>query len=405
MIYSTSNQQLSQIEYNATLFEFDYIKPIFKAIIDKSEAASQSTTTTSILISIISNPSAAWALISTIQLVALLPLSENALPATITNFCKAIRKYNMFPNIFKLLVDKDASTDPYHQAQKVGINSSIFLLSAGSDLTVLIIILCFLPVIIIFSKVNLGKISSKLREKLHEYRYNVLIRFWIQTYLNFGIFAIINHKSVKSIKEALNGGATHFTSRIFSIIYLVIFKQLLFLTTPVALLVGLYINFDLIKNNRSPIFVRRYGSVIGEFDQGRGLKCMLFYPIFTLRRILYAFSQIYLNDSPIIQKSSNLTFGILSFLYLIVTKPYKNKLILVSNCVNEGLICLIFAQILLMHFNTKLLSEDSLNWIFISLLMACLGFNYIISLIGIASKIKDQFKKLTKNKNSSLVNS
>ena len=304
----------------------------------------------------------------------------------------------MFPNIFKLLVDENASTAPNYQSKKVGINSSIFLLSAGPDLTVFMIILSFFPLILVISHVNLGKFGLKLKEKLHEYRFNVFIRFWIQTYLNFGIFAIINQQSVKFIKEALTGGVTHYISKIFSIIYIVIFIQLMFLATPAALLAGLYINFDHIDNNQNPNFVRRYGSLITEFDQNRGLKCMIYYPIYTLRRVLFAFSQIYLSDYPVMQKSSNLAFGLLTFLYLIFAKPYKDRLILFSNCVNEGLISLILAQILLMHFNTNFLSEDQLNMTFISLLMACLGFNYVISLIGIVSKIKEIFKKLGKRK-------
>ena len=103
----------------------------------------------------------------------------------------------MFPNIFNLWINKNASTSPYNYAKKIGINSSILLLSGGPDLTVLILLLSFLPILIVLSRINLGKFSTKLKEKLHEYRYDVFIRFWIQTYLIFGIFAIINQKSVK----------------------------------------------------------------------------------------------------------------------------------------------------------------------------------------------------------------
>ena len=126
---------------------------------------------------------------------------------------------------------------------------------------------------------------------------------------------------------------------------------------------------------------------------------MLYYPIYTIRRVIFAISQVYLSNYPIIQRSSNLAFGFLTFLYLIIVKPYKNKLILVSNCVSEGLLCLIFAQLLLMYFYPEILTEDTLNMIFISLLMACLGFNYIISVISISAKIRDAFKKLIKSKN------
>ena len=173
--------------------------------------------------SIISNPSAAWTLISTIQLVSFLPLSKNPLPATMNQYCTAIGSYNMIPNIFESWIDKNTSTAPFHEATKIGIKSSIFILNAGSDLTILIIFLSFLPFIVMFSSTELGKITLKFKEKLHEYRYDIFIRFWMQTYLNFGIFAIINYESVRINKDPLIGGTTHKLSKIFSIVYLVIF--------------------------------------------------------------------------------------------------------------------------------------------------------------------------------------
>ena len=63
---------------------------------------------------------------------------------------------------------------------------------------VFIIFLGFLPFLFVFSHANLGKITLKSREKLHEYRYNVFLRFWIETYLSFGVFAFINYESVRN---------------------------------------------------------------------------------------------------------------------------------------------------------------------------------------------------------------
>ena len=125
---------------------------------------------------------------------------------------------------------------------------------------------------------------------------------------------------------------------------------------------------------------------------------MLYYPIYSLRRLIYALSQVYLSDFPVLQKSSHLALGFATFLYLIVVKPYKQKLILISNIVSEGLMCLIFVQIIVMHFYSDLLTEDSFNFIFISILMACLGFQYIISLIIVGSQIREILKKFMKRK-------
>ena len=177
----------------------------------------------------------------------------------------------------------------------------------------------------------------------------------------------------------------------------------MFLATPVALFVGLYLNYDKIQNNQCPLFVRRYNSLISEFDQNRGFKCMLYYPLYTLRRVVYATSQIYLGSYPTLQKSSHLAFGFITFLYLIIVKPYKEKLALVTNIVIEGLLCLIFIQLLIMNFYPEFLNEDLLNLIFISILMTCLGFQYVISLINVVLQIFDMCKKFVKHRDVSNV--
>ena len=313
-------------------------------------------------------------------------------------YCTAIGSYNIIPNPFESFIDKNASTMPYHEAYKMGIKSSVFILNIGPDLAILLIFIIFLPMVILLSSADLGKISSKFKEKLHEYKYDVFIKFWVQTYLNFGVFSIINYESVINKKDSLNGGATYLISKIFSSIYLVILKQVMFFLTPIALLFGLYINYDYIKNNNSPEFVRRYGTLITEFEQDRGFKFMLYYPIYTLRRLIYAIFQIYLNNYPFIQKFSHLVFGLTTLLYLIAIKPHKEKLALISNIVIEGLLCLIFIQILVMHFYPNLMSEDSLITIFISIIMSCLGFQYIITLVMIGLQIRELFKSFVNSK-------
>ena len=131
---------------------------------------------------------------------------------------------------------------------------------------------------------------------------------------------------------------------------------------------------------------------------------MLYYPIYSLRRLIYAISQIYLSDYPVVQKSSNLLFGFATFMYLIIVKPYKEKLSLITNIVIEGLLCLIFIQILVLHFYSNFSTEDSFNAIFIFLLMSCLVFQYIISFIIVTSKIIKLLKSIKNRKQLSKVN-
>ena len=163
--------------------------------------------------------------------------------------------------------------------------------------------------------------------------------------------------------------------------------------TPLIIFVGLYLNYNKIKNNQNPEFVRRYSSLISELDQTRGFKCLLYYPLFTLRRLAYAFAQIYLNNFPILQKSIHLFFTILTFLYLIIVKPFISKTVLVSNIVTEGFMMLIFALILIIYIKNDIVSEDNLNFMFISCLIGCLGFQYFVSVFILLKQVFEVFKK------------
>ena len=132
----------------------------------------------------------------------------------------------------------------------------------------------------------------------------------------------------------------------------------MFLITPLAIFTILYVNFDKIEANRDETFVRRFSSLIAEFDQNRGFKCLLYYPLFTIKRLVFAIAQIYLNDFPIAQVSLNLAFAVLGLIYMIIVRPFRLKLIQISNTVTEVLICGIFTEVLIMNCKKDILSED-----------------------------------------------
>jgi hypothetical protein len=201
----------------------DYIDENIKSVISKSKSVNQVGGSTSISISFISNPSAAWALLNTIQVISFLPLAKDALTPVMTQYCNSIGSFGMIPNLLEDYLDKNLSEPPYQQAQIIGIETSVFLLNIATDLTVLIVFLCFLPFIYLVSSMKLGKFSKKFEEKLYEYRYDVFIRFWIQSYLSFGVFAIISSQSVIIKQDALTGGPWFHVSNTFSYIYFVSF--------------------------------------------------------------------------------------------------------------------------------------------------------------------------------------
>ena len=132
-------------------------------------------------------------------MISFLPLSKYALTPTMTHYCTAIGSNSMIPNIFERFENKDSLKPPQHRAKKIGIKSSLFLINAGVDITILFGIISLLPLVYVISKIGLGSISSKFAGKLQEYKYNVFLRFWIQTYLSFGIYSLIDIEAVRLI--------------------------------------------------------------------------------------------------------------------------------------------------------------------------------------------------------------
>jgi hypothetical protein len=166
-------------------------------VINSTGAATKTVVTSSIGASLMSNPSAAWALLNTIQIIIFLPLGSNSLSQTILDFCDSFSGYNLLPSVFSYFLNEDDMTEPYLEARKYGISTSVFLMNFGSTLLPLIVGIFLWPLFWLLSLCKIGKISSIAKKKLLDYKYSFFIRFWIQAYLEAGIYSIINLQSVR----------------------------------------------------------------------------------------------------------------------------------------------------------------------------------------------------------------
>ena len=94
------------------------------------------------------------------------------------------------------MFDPNSTSAPYTEASNYGFNSSVFWINMGPDMTGFIAIIVIFPVILLLSTIKVKKISEKASKYLLNYRYGVFLRFLIQTYLDIGIFAMVQLISV-----------------------------------------------------------------------------------------------------------------------------------------------------------------------------------------------------------------
>ena len=198
-IYSDKNANLKEYSFTVFLNEFIYIDPSTKALIENAKSAGAVMATTSIGISIISNPAAAWAMIGTLQLLPYIPLSKFYNDSTTTKFLTSVGDFNLLPNIMIHVFDKNSSSIPFNQAKIIGIETSVFWINIGKVALPFLFFIIILPFLYVVSKIKLGDLDEKILKILKNYKYSFFLRFWIQSYLDLGIYSIIQLKSVKVI--------------------------------------------------------------------------------------------------------------------------------------------------------------------------------------------------------------
>lgn len=201
IIYSKSNKILEKYTFTKELYEYihqissEEIKIIAKSV----NSASKVGVTTSVAFGIISNPSVVWAFMNTLQLISYVPLGSNPLTPKLRVFLSNFGKFNLIPNAGLYIFSPNSSSEPYLEARKFGFESSVFWINVGQLFTGFFGILVMWPVLSIFSKNKNMKNVARISKLLANYKYSFFVRFWIQAYLDIGVCAIVQLRSVSTI--------------------------------------------------------------------------------------------------------------------------------------------------------------------------------------------------------------
>ena len=167
------------------------------------QAISNSTTTivaavvsTAVASALISNPSNLWTVLNTIQIISYIPLGSVPLPPNLQNFFQGISVLNLINNPMRLVITSKNTGQPYLEASQYGFTTSLFLLNAGVYIANLLCFLALIPIVYLLTKLEIAAIAVKFAKILGNYKYNFFLRYWIQGYLDLGVYAIVQLRSV-----------------------------------------------------------------------------------------------------------------------------------------------------------------------------------------------------------------
>ena len=147
----------------------------------------------------------------------------------------------------------------------------------------------------------------------------------------------------------------------------------------------MWVDYGKIKSNDSIIHTK-YGSLFQEFHYEKGFSSIIYYPILLLRTVIFAISTIY-STSQSLHIELNAISSFIILLYLIYYKPFKVRLILITNIIIEAMIGLIYILNMIRMFSDILNNDEYFDLAFISIIFSGLVFQYFVSLISFAIKI------------------
>ena len=159
--------------------------------------AVQVAITSSVAMGFVSNPAGLWSLINTIQPITYMPINAVPYSERLRDTSTSLMEYNIIPNVMSLFCDDEATSRPSDEVKEFGIKSSVILLNAGPIWMIFVSCLASTGFLLIISKFY--EKSEKIQKYKKRFKYNILIRFWIEAYLEVGIYGFIQIKAVRAI--------------------------------------------------------------------------------------------------------------------------------------------------------------------------------------------------------------
>ena len=137
-----------------------------------------------------------------------------------------------------------------------------------------------------------------------------------------------------------------------------------------------------------------YDSLFHEFKKDNVISQTAYYPILTLRGLIYSTNQMYLSKYEFLQKLINVLTSLIFFIYLLKYRPFKETGVMITEIISELSIMFLFLIIIVIRYE----SEQIFNIFFISCIMIQIGFQYLISIIMFLKSLRSKYIQYARNK-------
>jgi hypothetical protein len=302
-----------------------------------------------------------------IQIVGYIPMMHIDLPIRLSSFFISVRDFNLVPNAFEYFVTDD-SPQNIKSACRVGIDSSLFIMNAGELFTTFLLMLLFWPVSWLLSKSSNPKFAKYFYDVSSRFRWSFFIRFLTEGYIDLTLAALFQ----------LHNATIASTSLIVNVSFAVVFMVLSFVA-PVVCVYFVSKNYERFQDPEEKVLRTKYGSVFDEFKNDKGFLSCSFYCLFFLRRLLYVGILYLLQDFPLVQVIFNAMQSLVTFVFLLVFRPFQEKCLNISNIYAElcNALTLGLSGLFLIDLSESL--EGFLMWSTLSVVYSMMLVNFLVT--------------------------
>ena len=378
-------------ESNSTTESKPEISTTSSVIANTTTSVTKAVISSSLTAAVASNPSSFWTFFNTLELISFLPINSIKYPDKLRDFIKSLGSSSMIPFPINKKLYIDSGPAPYKEAKEFGLDTSLFIVNTFVYIGTFTLFILAYPVLILCKVFTSGNIREFLVKRIDGYKFGFFIRFWIQGFLGITMMAGVQIKSWIKIEYFEIDGLSLFS---FCLSFIIFAASTI---TPALVLIFVLKNKKLILVENEQFF-KKYGSMYNEFKNIRGISKSLYYLIFFIRRILFIYSQIFLNEFLYLQSSLNLFGSCFCIIYLIIYIPFKDKITFFTVLLGELFSLEVTALSMVFIKYDDQLSVDIISDTIIYSILIMIALQFALSIFQLYKPIKCFVQRLFEKK-------
>ena len=369
-VVSESGFELATKQLETTLWEYNPNKALFKAAKGAAQVTGAIGTGASAGALLTGNPAEMWSMLNNIQVLSYIVLSNNPLTPTLKGFFEGLDIFNTLKGYLYNLLGYEGD---------YGIRSNLFIVNAGIDILIILVILLSWPLVWVLSKIPC--LEERCESLLREYKYNAFIRYWIQCYLDLSIACFIQ---VSSLPSASLVEISNLIVACFVLYWI--------LVTPKEFFGFFRRTKDSIRSlpDDSGLY-KTYGTLLYEFKCRSEGNARFTYMAFVVERLGLAASLALLGSYPYFQASANCGMVLVYTVFVLKVRPYKETKPQIVSIVAQLVVTLVYG--LAIFFLDPGSFEYELEVTVMYSTMGLIFFQSSVSLLGVAYAVYSFFRK------------